>query len=131
MDMTKPCGHRIKSAGVGQYDPAGQGVVLTADPAAQYVAELVVLISGHSKQSLGPVLPRRPLKVPTGHDDATKEPRGQYAPTLQFWHADCNDAGLNEPATHGTAPVVLPVTQYVPAEHTIGAELPPAHEYPS
>jgi hypothetical protein len=106
-------------------------VVLTADPGAQYVAEPVALIAGHGKQSLGPDLPRTPLKVPTGHDDATNDPDGQYAPTVQFWHADCSDAGLNEPAAHGTAPFVLPGTQYVPAEHTTGAALPPAHEYPS
>ncbi len=106
-------------------------MVLTADPGAQYVAEPVALIAGHGKQSLGPDLPRTPLKVPTGHDDATNDPDGQYAPTVQFWHADCSDAGLNEPAAHGTAPFVLPGTQYVPAEHTTGAALPPAHEYPS
>ena len=64
-------------AGDGQYDPAGHGVVLTADPAAQYVADPVALTRGHDKQSLGPVLPRKLLNVPTGHDDATNDPDGQ------------------------------------------------------
>ena len=98
------------------------------DPTVQYVAEPVVLLDGHGRQSLRSDLPSTLLNVPTGHDDATKEPNGQYAPVVQFWHADCSDAGLNEPAGHGTAPVVLPGTQYVPAEQTKGAALPPAHE---
>jgi hypothetical protein len=98
------------------------------EPTAQYVAGPVVFLDGHDRQSLISDLPSTLLNVPTGHDDATKEPNGQYAPVVQFWHADCSDVGLNEPAAQGTAPIVLPSTQYVPAEQIKGVALPPAHE---
>jgi len=72
-------------------------------------------------------LPTLGFHLPIGHNDATRLPDGQYAPAVQFWHADLSDAGLNVPALHGAAPTLLPGVQYVPAEHTTGGAMPPAH----
>ena len=61
----------------GQYEPAGQGVVLTDEPGAQYVADPVTLMVGHVLQSLKRALPGNSLNVPIGQRETTSDPRRQ------------------------------------------------------